>query len=291
MFNKKEYTLSLSGEFQKYNAAAVLTAIGVLRGIGVDISDAAVDKGLKTAVNPARFEKLDCGIILDGAHNPPAAAALSETVNKSRKSAVLCVAMMLDKDIAEVVGEFLKIKPEFVIATQLDDMPRCAAAEVVADEFVRHGIKAEVIKSPLAAARGLIERTKNRDDMMPIVCGSLYLCGEVRRRAAAKELCDTFYVYMIRCDDESLYCGYTTDLKRRFNEHKSGEKGAKYTRAHGAASVAAAWTAYSRSAAMRLEAFLKKLKKTEKEELGSNPKILFEKYKDRFVEGEYNVSN
>ena len=42
---------------------------------------------------------------------------------------------------------------------------------------------------------------------------------------------------------------------------------------------------------MRLEAFLKKLKKTEKEELGSNPKILFEKYKDRFVEGEYNVSN
>ena len=54
---------------------------------------------------------------------------------------------------------------------------------------------------------------------------------------------------------------------------------------------AAAWTAYSRSAAMRLEAFLKKLKKTEKEELGSNPKILFEKYKDRFVEGEYNVSN
>lgn len=291
LFNKKEYTLSLSGEFQKYNAAAVLTAIGVLRGIGVDISDAAVDKGLKTAVNPARFEKLDCGIILDGAHNPPAAAALSETVNKSRKSAVLCVAMMLDKDIAEVVGEFSKIKPEFVIATQLDDMPRCAAAEVVADEFVRHGIKAEVIKSPLAAARGLIERTKNRDDMMPIVCGSLYLCGEVRRRAAAKELCDTFYVYMIRCDDDSLYCGYTTDLKRRFNEHKSGEKGAKYTRAHGAAAVAAAWTAYSRSAAMRLEAFLKKLKKTEKEELGSNPKILFEKYKDRFVEGEYNVSN
>ena len=199
--------------------------------------------------------------------------------------------MMLDKDIAEVVGEFSKIKPEFVIATQLDDMPRCAAAEVVADEFVRHGIKAEVIKSPLAAARELIERTKNRDDMMPIVCGSLYLCGEVRRRAAAKELCDTFYVYMIRCDDESLYCGYTTDLKRRFNEHKSGEKGAKYTRAHGAAAVAAAWTAYSRSAAMRLEAFLKKLKKTEKEELGSNPKILFEKYKDRFVEGEYNVRN
>lgn len=37
------------------------------------------------------------------------------------------------------------------------------------------------------------------------------------------------YVYFVRCSDNTLYCGYTTDLERRVNAHNSG-KGAKYTR-------------------------------------------------------------
>lgn len=38
------------------------------------------------------------------------------------------------------------------------------------------------------------------------------------------------YVYFVRCNDNSLYCGYTTNLKRRLKEHNTG-KGAKYTAA------------------------------------------------------------
>lgn len=40
----------------------------------------------------------------------------------------------------------------------------------------------------------------------------------------------TWYVYLLRCKDNSLYCGVTTDPARRLKEHNSG-KGAKYTRA------------------------------------------------------------
>ena len=40
-----------------------------------------------------------------------------------------------------------------------------------------------------------------------------------------------YYVYLIRCDDNSLYCGWTTNLIKRFKSHQSG-KGAKYTKAH-----------------------------------------------------------
>ncbi len=40
-----------------------------------------------------------------------------------------------------------------------------------------------------------------------------------------------FYVYLLECIDGSIYCGYTTDVKKRFKKHKSG-KGAKYTRSH-----------------------------------------------------------
>ncbi|WP_321403366.1 GIY-YIG nuclease family protein [Maridesulfovibrio sp.] len=39
----------------------------------------------------------------------------------------------------------------------------------------------------------------------------------------------TWYVYLLRCSDKSLYCGVTTDPERRLKEHNAGT-GAKYTR-------------------------------------------------------------
>jgi putative endonuclease len=40
-----------------------------------------------------------------------------------------------------------------------------------------------------------------------------------------------YYVYIIQCEDDTLYTGFSTDPKRRFLEHKTG-KASKYTRAH-----------------------------------------------------------
>ncbi|MFC3151668.1 GIY-YIG nuclease family protein [Litoribrevibacter euphylliae] len=40
-----------------------------------------------------------------------------------------------------------------------------------------------------------------------------------------------WYVYIVRCSDDSLYTGITTDLDRRVKEHNESPKGAKYTRA------------------------------------------------------------
>lgn len=56
-----------------------------------------------------------------------------------------------------------------------------------------------------------------------------------------------YYVYMIRCTDNSLYTGITTDVKRRFAEHASGgPKGAKYTKKHAPKEIAALWQAEKR---------------------------------------------
>lgn len=41
--------------------------------------------------------------------------------------------------------------------------------------------------------------------------------------------CNTHFVYILLCEDETLYCGYTSDIVRRLGEHNQG-KGAKYTR-------------------------------------------------------------
>jgi len=40
-----------------------------------------------------------------------------------------------------------------------------------------------------------------------------------------------YYVYLVECEDKSIYTGITTDLKRRFDEHKN-QKGGNYTSAH-----------------------------------------------------------
>ena len=40
----------------------------------------------------------------------------------------------------------------------------------------------------------------------------------------------TYYVYILQCNDNSLYTGITTDLQRRVFEHNNSDKGAKYTR-------------------------------------------------------------
>ncbi len=94
-----------------------------------------------------------------------------------------------------------------------------------------------------------------------------------------------YYVYLLRCSDNSLYCGITTDLQRRFREHtnKENSKGAKYTHAKEVISIAAAWqTEAGRSEALRLEARLKKLSKEKKETLCEFPEKLYEFY-DGFI--------
>ncbi len=78
-------------------------------------------------------------------------------------------------------------------------------------------------------------------------------------------------VYMLRCSDASLYTGVTTDIERRFREHKEGKVGAKYTRSKIVLHVAYTESCASRSEAQTREAQIKKLSKSEKELL-INPK-------------------
>jgi putative endonuclease len=73
-------------------------------------------------------------------------------------------------------------------------------------------------------------------------------------------------VYVLRCDDGSLYTGYTTDVERRLAEHRAGE-GARYTRGRGPLELVHVERFGSRSAAMTREHEIKQLSKAEKERL------------------------
>lgn len=74
----------------------------------------------------------------------------------------------------------------------------------------------------------------------------------------------TWTVYMIRCDDSSLYTGVTTDLQRRFNEHLTGKRGAKYFNGRRPGQVVYCENSHTRSSACQREAAIKKLSREEK---------------------------
>lgn len=76
----------------------------------------------------------------------------------------------------------------------------------------------------------------------------------------------TWQVYLLRCSDDSLYCGITTDVERRLAEHNRGT-GAKYTRSRRPVELVYVETVEGRSAAARREHAIKRLSRSEKENL------------------------
>lgn len=80
---------------------------------------------------------------------------------------------------------------------------------------------------------------------------------------------------MLRCADDTLYSGITTDLKRRVEEHNTdNKKGAKYTRVRRPVELVYKKRCKDRSRAASAEAALKQLTKIEKEALISAKKVV-----------------
>lgn len=177
LYDGKEYALGLCGDFQKYNAATVLEVVKVLRKSGYSLPDSAVYDGLAKAFNPARLERLENGLILDGAHNPPAVSALCDYFRNSEKAVNICIAMMEDKDVSSCISTLSGVAKS-VIVTQID-MPRCMSAKQLCEEFKSHGKTAIIEENPVAAAQLLLEISGK--DNLACACGSLYFVGELRR--------------------------------------------------------------------------------------------------------------
>jgi len=77
----------------------------------------------------------------------------------------------------------------------------------------------------------------------------------------------SWFVYLLRCSDTSLYTGITTDIARRLQEHNHGDKGAKFTRGRRPVSLVYHEKYASRSQASRREYQIKRLSKEKKEQM------------------------
>jgi putative endonuclease len=73
-----------------------------------------------------------------------------------------------------------------------------------------------------------------------------------------------WYVYVIKCSDNSLYTGITTDINRRVNEHNTSNKGAKYTKTRRPVELKYYEEFTDRSTASKREYAIKKLTRKQK---------------------------
>nr|WP_052303337.1 folylpolyglutamate synthase/dihydrofolate synthase family protein [Deinococcus maricopensis] len=159
----------LLGEHGARNAALAALAAARL-GVPVD----AIERGAAGTVWPGRLERLTWGereVLLDGAHNPDGARALRRalaTLGVGRVPVVF--GATADKDVAGVAGEIAAFASE-VVLTRAVLSPRAAPPVTLTRWFPR--VPVRVAETPAEALASL-------PPGLSVVCGSLYLIGEVR---------------------------------------------------------------------------------------------------------------
>ncbi|HID68872.1 MAG TPA: GIY-YIG nuclease family protein [Desulfobacterales bacterium] len=80
----------------------------------------------------------------------------------------------------------------------------------------------------------------------------------------------SWFTYLLRCKDQTLYTGITTDLTQRLHDHNFTAKGAKYTRGRRPVKLVYSEEFPSRATAARREYQIKRLSRKEKEQLIQN---------------------
>lgn len=75
-----------------------------------------------------------------------------------------------------------------------------------------------------------------------------------------------FFVYILLCEDQTLYTGYTNHLEKRVSAHQNG-KGAKYTRGRRPVHLVYWEKQPDKSSALKREAQIKRLSRSQKQKL------------------------
>ena len=181
-YHNREFFLPLSGAHQVENAKTALAALEFLNEYDLlPVSDEAIAAGFAKAVNPARLETLceDPVVLLDGAPNPNGIEALKRAIDAFLPDTpVICVmGMHADKDIDSAIalldGVFTRVHTVPV------DNPRAISSSALAEKFRRHCPKVISFDS---AEKGFDEAfaLAKEQNAAVLICGSLYLAGEIR---------------------------------------------------------------------------------------------------------------
>ncbi len=193
--------LPMLGRHQAANAGVALGIISLLREADIiDLSDAAVRRGLAAARWPGRLELLTlhgCRVLLDGAHNPDGTAALAATIDELVPSlpggrATLLAGVMADKEVTLMLESLARsevLRRARFIASGVPDSDRALSAGELAlawSEVTGSAEASAYNDADVALAHGL-EQARS-DGGLLVVAGSLYLVGYIRAQLLPDEV-------------------------------------------------------------------------------------------------------
>ncbi len=170
-----EWELGLKGAHQRENAALAVEA--ACRVEGERLTQEGIQLSLKETYWPGRFEIIQEKIVLDGAHNPEAAAALASTWREtfSDKAAHLIFGAVELKDIDSILAALISVADTITLVPVTSE--RSVSLEVMREAMDRVGGQFEV--NEVDCLETALEAALGRDGMS-LVAGSLFLVGEAR---------------------------------------------------------------------------------------------------------------
>ena len=175
---------ALDGPIQVQNAAGVLALIEAL-GLDELLNKSQVDAAFGCLHIPGRMQllQLERDWVLDVAHNPAAAAALSEALTARGVSDAVAIVGMLDDKDAEGVVRALDPNVGHWIATTVDN-PRGIAASELARRIANETQRPCLVTN---TADDAIEEARSRPGAQVLVTGSFYLVGPVLERLSPRD--------------------------------------------------------------------------------------------------------
>ena len=183
--NHKELSLPLIGEHQLKNAAVALETVEVLQNHGWKISEKNILDGIADVKWPVRFEVMRKAppFIIDGAHNPQCAEALSAALEKylPGKQSVFLMGVLADKEYDRIISILRPFAKSFVCVTP--DSSRALPAVKFAEYLRSLGEESVVCESFEMGVK-----TALASECPVVACGSLYMAGHIREIMLNEEL-------------------------------------------------------------------------------------------------------
>jgi dihydrofolate synthase / folylpolyglutamate synthase len=207
-----DLALPLAGEHQMQNASLAIRAAGLflsklcpsasdsfaspIRVAG--LADHVIREGLKNVRWPGRLEfvSYDPPIVIDGAHNPSAAAVLAENLRdvflKKYKKIIMVIGIMGDKDIKGIIGPLLPLSSYSILTASAYD--RAASPGRLADTAASLGFSAvqtaltvrDAIDLAIKFGKEASGSPHARDSALIVITGSFYTIGEAKEALGQK---------------------------------------------------------------------------------------------------------
>jgi len=178
--NFSQLQTNLIGRHQYRNAAVALAAVELLQERGFAIPEAAIRQGLTGVRWPGRLEEVSSRprLILDGAHNPAAAAILAKALDRdlSYDRLILVLGVMADKDITGILNRLVPRADVVIFSRPRYD--RAAGPEIL-ESLAKNGPQETYVIPDLAAALAKAQSVAADNDLI-VVTGSLFTVGEAR---------------------------------------------------------------------------------------------------------------